>query len=570
MNSPHLLEVQDLAVEFDTAGGLVQAVNGIGYHLDGGEVLAILGESGSGKSVQAAAILDLIDSPPGHITAGRVLWRGRDLLTMAAVERRAINGRRIAMIFQDPLAHLNPVYSVGWQIAETFRAHHAASRRVARPKTVELLERVGIPEPARRAHDYPHQFSGGQRQRVMIAMALALRPEVLIADEPTTALDVTVQAQILALLKELQAETGMGLILITHDLGVVAEMADRVAVMHAGRIVETGPVRQVFHEPAQPHTRRLMAAIPGRRAAPGGRTSEAAEPDGGGPLLSVQGLSKHYEITTGLMRRKTGEVLRAVDGVSFELRAGETLGLVGESGSGKSTLARTLLRLDEPTGGRAEYRGRDVFGLGPAELLRLRRRIQVVFQDPYASLNPRMTVAQIVAEPWSIHPELLHRRQWQGRVCELLEQVGMRPEHARRYPHQFSGGQRQRIAIARALALQPEIIICDEAVSALDVRVQAQVIALLAKLQRSFGLAYLFIAHDLAVVRHFADRVLVMYRGQIVERGPTERIFERPEHPYTRALLAASPLPDPDRQRARRGAGRPAAVAPTSAAPARL
>jgi peptide/nickel transport system ATP-binding protein len=570
MNSPHLLEVQDLAVEFDTAGGLVQAVNGIGYHLDGGEVLAILGESGSGKSVQAAAILDLIDSPPGHITAGRVLWRGRDLLTMAAVERRAINGRRIAMIFQDPLAHLNPVYSVGWQIAETFRAHHAASRRVARPKTVELLERVGIPEPARRAHDYPHQFSGGQRQRVMIAMALALRPEVLIADEPTTALDVTVQAQILALLKELQAETGMGLILITHDLGVVAEMADRVAVMHAGKIVETGPVRQVFHEPAQPYTRRLMAAIPGRRAAPGGRTSEAAEPDGGGPLLSVQGLSKHYEITTGLMRRKTGEVLRAVDGVSFELRAGETLGLVGESGSGKSTLARTLLRLDEPTGGRAEYRGRDVFGLGPAELLRLRRQIQVVFQDPHASLNPRMTVAQIVAEPWSIHPELLPRRQWQGRVCELLEQVGMRPEHARRYPHQFSGGQRQRIAIARALALQPEMIICDEAVSALDVRVQAQVIALLAKLQRSFGLAYLFIAHDLAVVRHFADRVLVMYRGQIVERGPTERIFERPEHPYTRALLAASPLPDPDRQRSRRGAGRPAAVAPTSAAPARL
>ncbi len=541
--APHLLEVEDLAVEFDTAHGKVHAVNGIGYHLDGGEVLAILGESGSGKSVQAAAILDLIDSPPGWITAGRVRYRGQDLLTMPAGARREINGRKIAMIFQDPLAHLNPVYSVGWQIAETFRAHGAASRSAAGKKAVELLERVGIPEPARRAHDYPHQFSGGQRQRVMIAIALALRPEVLIADEPTTALDVTVQAQILALLKELQADTGMGLILITHDLGVVAEMADRVAVMHAGKIVETGPVRQVFHAPADPYTQRLMAAIPGR-AASAGRTSEVTEPNGA--LLRVKGLCKHYEITTGMMRRRTGEVLRAVDDVSFELRAGETLGLVGESGSGKSTLARTLLRLDEPTGGRAEYRGRDVFALPPAELLRLRRQIQVVFQDPYASLNPRMTVAQIVAEPWSIHRSLLPKAKRQSRVCELLEQVGMQPEHARRYPHQFSGGQRQRIAIARALALRPELIICDEAVSALDVSIQAQVIALLAELQRSFGLAYLFIAHDLAVVRDFADRVLVMYRGQIVEQGPTERIFERPEHPYTRALLAASPVPDPD------------------------
>ncbi len=546
--APHLLEVEELAVEFDTAHGKVHAVNGIGYHLDGGEVLAILGESGSGKSVQAAAILDLIDSPPGWVTAGRVRYRGQDLLTMPAGARREINGRKIAMIFQDPLAHLNPVYSVGWQIAETFRAHHAASSRAARQKAVELLERVGIPEPARRASDYPHQFSGGQRQRVMIAIALALRPEVLIADEPTTALDVTVQAQILALLKELQAETGMGLILITHDLGVVAEMADRVAVMHAGKIVETGQVRQVFHAPANPYTQRLMAAIPGR-AAPAGRTSGTVEPDGTDALLKVRSLSKHYEITTGLMRRKTGEVVRAVDGVSFELRAGETVGLVGESGSGKSTLARTLLRLDEPTGGHAEYRGRDLFALPPDQLLRLRRQIQVVFQDPYASLDPRMTVAQIVAEPWSIHRDLLPRRRWPGRVGELLEQVGLQPEHARRYPHQFSGGQRQRIAIARALALEPEMIICDEAVSALDVSIQAQVIALLADLQRSFGLAYLFIAHDLAVVRHFADRVLVMYQGRIVEQGRTARIFERPEHPYTQALLAASPLPDPDARR---------------------
>jgi peptide/nickel transport system ATP-binding protein len=565
----HLLEVQDLAVEFATAAGPVHAVAGISFHLDGGEVLAILGESGSGKSVSAAAIMDLIDSPPGHVSAGRVLYRGRDLLTTPAAERRRINGRRIAMIFQDPLAHLNPVYSVGWQIAETFRAHEGASKGAARAKAVELLERVGIAEPARRAEDYPHQFSGGQRQRVMIAMALALRPDLLIADEPTTALDVTVQAQILALLRELQVETGMGLILITHDLGVVAETADRVAVMHDGRIVETGPVRQIFHAPAHPYTRRLMAAIPGR-AAPAGSTSGAAsaranpaEP----PLLSVRDLAKHYEITLGMMRRRTGHMVRAVDGVSFDLAAGETLGLVGESGSGKSTLARTLLRLERPSGGSACYRGRDLFTLSPAALLEVRRRIQIVFQDPYASLNPRMTVAQIIAEPWSIHHDILPKSRWRARVGQLLEQVGMAPEHARRYPHQFSGGQRQRIAIARALALEPEVIVCDEAVSALDVRVQAQVIALLAELQSAFGLAYLFIAHDLAVVRHFAGRVLVMYRGQIVEHGPTEQIFDRPQHPYTQALLAATPVPDPA---ARPGRGRLRAdAAPLSAARSR-
>jgi peptide/nickel transport system ATP-binding protein len=441
--SGHLLEVEDLAVEFDTAGGTVHAVSGIGYHLDPGEVLAILGESGSGKSVQAAAIMNLIDSPPGHVTAGRALYRGRDLLTMPAEARRRINGAKIAMIFQDPLAHLNPVYSVGWQIAETLRVHGACSAAEARERARALLERVGIPDARRRADDYPHQFSGGQRQRVMIAMALALRPDLLIADEPTTALDVTVQAQILALLEELQAETGMGLILITHDLGVVAEIADRVAVMHAGRIVESGPVRQVFHAPADPYTQRLMTAMPGQRAAPAGRTS-----DGAAVLLSVRDLAKHYPVTSGMMRRATGEVVRAVDGVSCELAAGATLGVVGESGSGKSTLARTLLRLEEPSGGAARYQGKDLLTLGPAELQAFRRRMQMVFQDPYASLNPRMTVAQIIAEPWTIHKDVLPRARWPARVCELLEQVGMRPEHARRYPHQFSGGQRQRVAIA--------------------------------------------------------------------------------------------------------------------------
>ncbi|MGI9421333.1 MAG: ABC transporter ATP-binding protein [Geminicoccaceae bacterium] len=550
--SAHLLEVQDLSVEFHTAAGTVHAVNGISYHLDRGETFAILGESGSGKSVSASAIMNLIDSPPGYITAGRVLFHGENLFDMPKERRREINGKKIAMIFQDTLAHLNPVYSIGYQIGETFRAHHDSDSSNAREKTIDLLERVGIPDPERRVDDYPHQFSGGQRQRVMIAMALAFRPDILIADEPTTALDVTVQAQILKLLRELQQETGMGLILITHDLGVVAETADRVAVMHRGRIVETGPVRQVFHQPQHAYTQRLIAAIPGTRSvlvetstSPNGERN--GEPRG---LLSVNDLAKHHVVTKGLMRRATGEVVRAVDGVSFDLQAGETLGIVGESGSGKSTLARTLLRLEEPTSGEALYRGQDIFSLADKDLLNLRRQVQVVFQDPYASLNPRMTVAQLIAEPWAIHSDVLPKSAWRGRIEELLVQVGMHPEHISRYPHQFSGGQRQRIAIARALALQPEIIICDEAVSALDVSIQAQVIALLADLKNTFGLAYIFIAHDLPVVRDFADRVLVMHRGKIVEEGRTEEIFDHPEHPYTQALLAASPVPDPDHRAA--------------------
>ena len=543
--SAHLLEVQDLAVEFHTAAGTVQAVDGISYHLDRGETLAILGESGSGKSVSASAIINLIDSPPGYITGGRVLFHGDDLLTMPREARREINGKKIAMIFQDTLAHLNPVYSIGYQIGETLVAHDAVTSTV-KQQVVDLLGRVGIPDPERRVDDYPHQFSGGQRQRVMIAMALAFRPDILIADEPTTALDVTVQAQILKLLRELQQETGMGLILITHDLGVVAETADRVAVMHRGKIVETGPVRQVFHQPQHAYTQKLIAAIPGARGAPA-LTPDAEEAGNVGmPLLLVRDLAKHYVVTKGLMRRATGEVVRAVDGVSFDLHAGETLGIVGESGSGKSTLARTLLRLDEPTSGEALYRGQDIFSLADRDLLNLRRQVQVVFQDPFASLNPRMTVADIIAEPFAIHGDVLPKSEWRERVGDLLVQVGMHPEHARRYPHQFSGGQRQRIAIARALALQPEIIICDEAVSALDVSIQAQVIDLLADLKNRLGLAYIFIAHDLPVIRDFADRVLVMHQGKIVEQGRTQEIFDHPEHPYTQALLAASPVPDPD------------------------
>jgi peptide/nickel transport system ATP-binding protein len=543
----HLLEVRGLAVEFHTAQGTVHALAGVGYHLDRGETLAVLGESGSGKSVSASAIMNILDTPPGYITGGQILLEGKDLLKMSAAERRRINGERIAIIFQDPLAHLNPVYTVGFQIEEALRAHRSMGGREAKQRAITLLEHVGIPDPARRVDDYPHQFSGGQRQRVMIAMALALRPDVLIADEPTTALDVTVQAQILELLKELQAETGMGLLLITHDLGVVADVADRVAVMHRGRIVESGTVRGVFKAPSQEYTRRLLAAIPGR-----GPHDSTRAPRTEAVLLEVRDLCKHFPITTGLMRRQTGEVVRALDGVSFEVGAAETLGIVGESGSGKSTLARTLLRLEEPTSGDARFHGDRIFALEAERLLAFRRAFQVVFQDPFASLNPRMTVFDIISEPWAIHKDVLPRARWREKASELLARVRMEPGHLGRYPHQFSGGQRQRIAIARALALEPELIICDEAVSALDVSIQAQVIELLKELRDAFGLSYLFIAHDLAVVRDLADRVAVMQRGKIVELGTREQIFERPQHPYTQALLAASPEPDPDVQAERR------------------
>ena len=529
----HLLEVRGLSVEFHTSAGTVRAVQDVSWHLDRGETLAILGESGSGKSVSAEAIMDLIDCPPGRITAGEVLYDGRDLLAMPREERRAVNGRRIAMIFQDPLSHLNPVYSVGWQIAETLTAH-GVSRGEARAHALDLLRRVGIEDREARMGAYPHQFSGGQRQRLMIAMALGLKPDILIADEPTTALDVTVQAQILALLEELQAETGMGLLLITHDLGVVAETADRVVVMQAGRVVEEGRAAEVYRDPRHPYTRRLIEAAPGR-----GAMSEVPQAKAE-PLLRVEGITKSYG------------ALVALRDAAFTLMPGETLAVVGESGSGKSTLAKTLLRLEEPDAGTALYKGRDLFAMTPRELHAIRRDIQMVFQDPTQSLNPRMTVHDLIAEAWAIHRDILPKARWRHRVAELLEQVGLAPDLARRHPHQLSGGQRQRIAIARALALEPEIVICDEAVSALDVSIQAQVMALLARLRGELGLAYLFIAHDLPLVRDFADRVIVMRGGRIVERGTVREIFEAPREDYTRALLAASLDPDPEIQSERR------------------
>lgn len=529
----HLLEVRDLSVEFHTAAGTVRAVQNVSWHLDRGETLAILGESGSGKSVSASAVMNLIDMPPGKITSGTILLNGRDMLAMTAEERRQINGARIAMIFQDPLAHLNPVYTVGWQIAEMMTTHGQPADR-ARSRASELLDRVGIPDPEAAMKKYPHEFSGGQRQRLMIAMALACKPDILIADEPTTALDVTVQAQVLELLEELQQETGMGLLLITHDLGVVAEIADRVVVMNAGEIVETGNAAEVYRNPQHPYTRKLIDTAPGKGEMPQERDRS------GQPLLQAQKLQKHYG------------AFHALKGVDLTIMPGETVAVVGESGSGKSTLARAILRLDDPDGGRILYKGDDLMAMPPRDLFRLRRDLQMVFQDPTQSLNPRMTVYRLISEAWEIHPDILPKAQWKERVAELLVKVGLKPDMAKRYPHQFSGGQRQRIAIARALAMEPKLIVCDEAVSALDVSIQAQVIQLLDGLRREFGLSYLFIAHDLPVVRDFADRVIVMKSGQIVEEGTVRQIFEDPVQPYTRALLAASLDPDPQVQAARR------------------
>ena len=528
----HLLEVRDLSVRFHTAQGIVNAVNGISWHLDRGETLAILGESGSGKSVSASAIMNLIDTPPGEITGGQILFDGMDLLRASAEERRRLNGKRIAMIFQDPLSHLNPVYPVGWQIAETAMAH-GRGKDEARERALALMERVGIPNAGASMSKYPHQFSGGQRQRLMIAMALVLKPEILIADEPTTALDVTVQAEVLSLLEELKSETGMGLLMITHDLGVVAEAADRAVVMEGGRIVEAGTPHELYHHARHPYTRKLLAAAPGKGEM---RSAERRAQ----PILSVRDL------------RKTYGAFVALQGVGFDLHAGETLAVVGESGSGKSTIARLVLRLEEATSGTVGWKGEELLTKSPREMAKVRRQLQMVFQDPTQSLNPHMSVFQIISEGWAIHRDILPKSRWQARVAELLEQVGLEPSHALRAPHQFSGGQRQRIAIARALALEPEVIICDEAVSALDVSIQKQVVDLLGALRDRLGIAFIFIAHDLPLVRDFADRVLVMQGGEIVEQGTVRQIFDAPREPYTERLLFAGLDADPDVQAERR------------------
>jgi peptide/nickel transport system ATP-binding protein len=546
-----LLRVEELRVGFATEGGLVQAVDGVSFELAQGEVLAIVGESGSGKSVTAQTIVGLTGSPNTRIE-GSIRLGGAELIEAGERELQRVRGERVAMVFQDPMTSFNPVYRVGRQLTEALLAHRPeATRAEARERAIELLDSVGLPEPERQVDRYPYELSGGMRQRAMIAMALMLEPEVLIADEPTTALDVTIQAQILELLRRLNAERGLATILITHDFGVVAEIADRVLVMHEGRIVERGDLDRVFYSPQDPYTRELLGAVVRLDRAPPLRPSRG-EP----PLLEVSGLVKHFPVKRNLLAEREVDRVRAVDGVSFSVARGETLGLVGESGSGKSTLSRTVLQLLEPTAGSVRFDGREIAGLSRRRMRPLRAQMQMVFQDPYSSLNPRKRIGQIVGEPLRIQG-VASGRELRGRVHELLERVGLSAAHYQRYPHEFSGGQRQRVGIARALALEPKLVIADEPVSALDVSIRAQILELLDELQGEFGLTYVFVAHDIGVVRHVSDQIAVMHEGKIVEQGPADRVCEQPTDPYTRKLLAAVPVPDPREARARRASSAP-------------
>jgi peptide/nickel transport system ATP-binding protein len=550
--SAPLLSVRDIRVGFATEGGLVQAVDGVSFDLAAGEVLAIVGESGSGKSVTAQTIVGLTRSLNARIK-GSASLEGSELLGASESELQQVRGARIAMVFQDPMTSFNPIYRVGRQIVEAVRVHRGEiDNRAARELAIEMLEAVEIPEPERRVDSYPHELSGGMRQRAMIAMALALEPEILIADEPTTALDVTIQAQILELLRRLNRERNLATLLITHDLGVVAEIADRVLVMHEGRIVERGNLDDVFYSPRDPYTRSLLGAVIRLDQPHPQRPSQQHQ-----PLLEVTDLAKHFPVGSRVLRRRSGDRVRAVDGVSLSIETGETLGLVGESGSGKSTLSRTVLQLLSPTAGSVRFEGREIAGLSQRQMQPLRPEMQMVFQDPYASLNPRKRIGQIVGEPLRMKGVAAgeeRRRQ----VQELLERVGLTAAHHDRYPHEFSGGQRQRIGIARAIAPRPKLIVADEPVSALDVSIRAQILDLLADLQEEMGLSYLFVAHDIGVVRHVSDRIAVMHEGKIVEVGCAEQVCERPLHPYTRSLLAAVPVPDPHEARARRVGASPA------------
>ncbi|MEV7392458.1 ABC transporter ATP-binding protein [Streptomyces sp. NPDC091215] len=528
-----LVQVADLTVEF----GSLRAVDGLSFRLERGAALALVGESGSGKSTVASALLGLHHGTGARV-GGSIDVAGIDVQAASDAELRRMRGAKAAMVFQDPLSSLDPYYAIGDQIAEVHRVHTRGSRRAARARAVEVLDRVGIPDAPRRSRSRPHEFSGGMRQRALIAMALACEPDLLIADEPTTALDVTVQAQILDLLHTLREETGMGLLLVTHDVGVAAESVDQVLVMRHGREVEQGPVAAVLGAPAQPYTRELLSAVPRVDAA---RAPSAASDE---VVLEATGLRREF----GRGKR----AFAAVDDVSLTVRRGETLGIVGESGSGKTTLGRMLVGLLEPTAGEVRYEGHARVGVRPA--------VQMVFQDPVSSLNPRRSVGESIADPLRARGERDEGRI-RGRVIELLERVGLEAAHYDRYPHEFSGGQRQRVGIARALAADPRVIVCDEPVSALDVTTQAQVVALLGELQRELGLALVFVAHDLAVVRQVSDRVAVMRRGRIVETGPADEVYDSPRDPYTRQLLAAVPALDPEAAARRRAARRELASA---------
>ncbi|MEQ6341339.1 MAG: ABC transporter ATP-binding protein [Gammaproteobacteria bacterium] len=614
-----LLQVDNLKTWFGSGAGAVRAVDGVSFEIKRGETFALLGESGCGKSVTSLSIMRLLSQPAGQVVGGRALLEGQDLLRLPEIKMRDVRGGRIAMIFQEPMTSLNPVLTVGEQICESLRRHRGLKGEKAQAALLELLDAVGIPDPRQRAQEYPHQLSGGMKQRIMISIALAGEPELLIADEPTTALDVTIQAQILELLRTLQKERGMSIMLITHDLGVVAEIADRVAVMYAGQIVEQASVREFFNAPQHPYSRKLFDSLPdinkrnSRLAIIAGsvpnlgqefkgcrfadrcefawQTCRDIEPvwqmsdEGRGirchlydaqllsgrpvsqaapvaveeevvpekinqqkSLLEINDLKVHYPIHKGLFKRRVGQV-HAVDGISFNIETGRTLALVGESGCGKTTAGKAILQLIRPTAGTVYFQGTKLNDLRGESLRKRRADFQIIFQDPYSSMNPRMRVADIIEEGMTALGVEASRQSRQARVDELLTQVGLSPSIKYRYPHEFSGGQRQRICIARALAVNPKLIVCDEPTSALDVSVQAQILNLLKRLQDELGLSYLFITHNLSVVAYLAHEVAVMYLGRIVERGTVEEVLQNPRHPYTQALLAAVPVPDPDSRR---------------------
>jgi peptide/nickel transport system ATP-binding protein len=581
MEPNKLLEIRNLVTEFRTEGKVLKAVNDISFTLNRGETIGIVGESGSGKSVTSLSVMRLIPNPPGKISGGELLFhsdtRGTiDLLKLSESEMRAIRGNDIAMIFQEPMTSLNPVFTCGDQVMEAILLHQKVSKKEAKEKTIALFKIVQLPRPEAIFDSYPHQISGGQKQRVMIAMAMSCNPSILIADEPTTALDVTVQQTILDLMLKLQQENDMGILFITHDLGVIAELADKVVVMYKGKIVEQGPVLEIFQNPKHPYTKGLLACRPPLEVrlkrlpvvsdfmdldADGNIreidqsiadvTNSAIETDAERklaheklyaqePILRIKNLKTYFPMKANFFG-KTTDWVKAVDDVTFDVYPGETLGLVGESGCGKTTLGRTVLRLIEPTGGEVIFNGHPLHSMTPTELRAIRKDIQIIFQDPYSSLNPRITVGDAIMEPMQVHKLYADDAERKAKVIELLERVNLLPEHFYRYPHEFSGGQRQRICIARALALRPKFIICDESVSALDVSVQAQVLNLLNELKRDFNFTYIFISHDLSVVKFMSDRMVVMNQGRIEEMGDADQIYSHPKTEYTKKLIAAIP-----------------------------
>ncbi|RWC57534.1 ABC transporter ATP-binding protein [Mesorhizobium sp.] len=530
MSKAPLLSVQDLSVAFSQGGGQSTAVDHISFDIAKGETVALVGESGSGKSVSALSVLKLLPYPSASHPSGKILFQGADLLAMSEKQLRQVRGNKITMIFQEPMTSLNPLHTIEHQIVEILKLHQGMADRPAKERTLALLNEVGIRDPQKRLDAYPHQLSGGQRQRVMIAMALANEPELLIADEPTTALDVTVQAQILELLAGLKSRKGMSMLFITHDLGIVRKIADRVCVMTKGKIVETGPTKEIFANPQHVYTRHLLAAEPkGKPPAANGAAK---------PVMTGKDIKVWFPIKQGFFRRTVDNV-KAVDGIDVTVRAGQTLGVVGESGSGKTTLGLALARMISSTGA-IQFNGRDINQLSFNAMRPLRRELQIVFQDPFGSLSPRMSIAEIIEEGLKIHEPKLSPDQRDDKVAAVLKEVGLDPATRNRYPHEFSGGQRQRVAIARAMVLNPRFVMLDEPTSALDMSVQAQVVDLLRSLQAKHDLAYLFISHDLKVIRALANDVIVMRNGRIVEAGPSQQIFENPQTDYTRALISAA------------------------------